>query len=203
MKKLILPISLTLLLLGSCQDEMSPASLSTLSKSEIETLLFTREEEKLAHDVYTYAFEKYGVVIFQNIANSESQHTASILALMNSYQINDPLDGNASQGYFVDPVIKELYIQLTSRVDLSLEEAIKVGLLIEDMDIYDLEMGIVETTDAATAAVYSKLKCGSENHLRSFYSQASLLGISYAPDYISQAYFDSIVNSPRTSCQPS
>lgn len=203
MKRLFLPVSLAILLLSSCQEEPSPVSTPTLSENELNTLLFTREEEKLAHDVYTYAFEKYGLVIFQNIANSESQHTASILALMDFYQINDPLNGNTSQGHFVDPVIKALYVQLTSRVDLSLDEAIKAGLLIEDMDINDLEMGIAETSKTAISGVYAKLKCGSENHLRSFYSQASLLGITYTPDYISQAHFDSIVNSPRTSCQPS
>lgn len=141
--------------------------------------------------------------MFQNIANSESQHISSVLALLNTYKISDPLDGSSSLGQFVDPVIKDLYVKLTWRVDLSLEEALKVGLLIEDMDINDLEMGIAETSHADIVNVYSKLKCGSENHLRSFYSQASLLGITYTPDYITQAYFDSIVNSPRTSCQPS
>lgn len=203
MKNLLNFLFLTVLLFSSCQEELSPDSVPTLSQNELETLLFTREEEKLAHDVYSYAFEKYGLAIFQNIANSESQHTASILALMDTYQIYDPLYGNDSQGYFLDPAIKELYVQLTSRVDLSLEEAIKVGLLIEDLDINDLEMGIAETSHGDITNVYSRLKCGSENHLRSFNSQAKAMGITYSPDYISQAYFDSIVNSPRTSCQPS
>lgn len=203
MKRLFLPVSLAVFLLSSCQEELTPVSNNTLSQNELETLLFTREEEKLAHDVYSYAFEKYGRAMFQNIANSESQHISSLLALMNAYKITDPIDGSSSLGQFLDPVIKDLYFELTSRVDLSLEEAIKVGLLIEDMDINDLEMGISETSHGDIANVYSKLKCGSENHLRSFYSQASLLGITYTPDYITQAYFDSIVNSPRTSCQPS
>ncbi len=202
MKKLLLPVSLSLLLLGSCQEESSPDPVTSLSESELKTLLFTREEEKLAHDVYLYAFEKYGLAIFQNIAKSESQHISSILALMNTYKITDPLNGNNSLGLFFDPVIKDLYVELTSRVDLSLHEAIKVGLLIEDMDIYDLDKGIAETSRLDIINVYSKLKCGSENHLRSFYNQAQLIGVSYTPAYITQVYFDLIINSPKTTCQP-
>lgn len=202
MKKLFLPITLTVLLFSSCQEDTLPVSETTLSDNELKTLLFTREEEKLAHDVYTYAFEKYGLAMFQNIASSESQHIASILVMMNSYKINDPLNGSNLLGQFSDPVIKGLYIDLTSRVDVSQEEAIKVGLLIEDMDIYDLEMAIEETNCADLANTYSKLKCGSNNHLRSFYSQAKLFGIEYTPEYISQAYFDKTINSSKTSCQP-
>jgi len=53
-----------------CQEEINPAVKTGLSEAELSDLLFTREEEKLAHDVYTYAFEKYGVSIFQNISRS-------------------------------------------------------------------------------------------------------------------------------------
>lgn len=58
MKRLFLPVSLAVFLLSSCQEELSPVPDNTLSQNELETLLFTREEEKLAHDVYTYAFDK-------------------------------------------------------------------------------------------------------------------------------------------------
>jgi hypothetical protein len=154
----------------------------------------------LAHDVYIYAFEKYGLAIFQNIANSESQHSSSILALMDSYQINDPLKDNTSIGQFADPVIKSLHNQLTSRVDLNLEEAIKVRLLIEDMDINDLGMGIGETSNTAIAGVYSKLWCGSYNHMRSFENLATAANATYSPEFISLELYNSIINSPMVTC---
>ena len=74
-------------------------------------------------------------------------------------------------------------------------------LLIEDMDIFDLQEGIRETSNPQLISVYSNLKCGSENHLRSFFSQAQNLGAEYSPDYISMEEYNQIINSPRSSCQ--
>ncbi|MGE0071287.1 MAG: DUF2202 domain-containing protein, partial [Thiomonas sp.] len=38
---------------------------------------------------------------------------------------------------------------------------------------------------------------GSRNHLRSFVSQLTAAGVSYTPQYITQAEFDAIINSPK------
>lgn len=202
MKKLLIPILIILVSLGGCQKSENPNTSPVLSEAELATLLFTREEEKLAHDVYIYAFETYGISIFQNIANSESQHVAAVLNLMSSYSVADPLSGSSVLGQFTDANLLQLYKELTSRVDQSLEEAVLVGLLIEDMDILDLQMAIAETQQSSLINVYSQLQCGSENHMRSFNNQATLLEVEYTPAYISQSEFDTIINSSKTSCQP-
>jgi hypothetical protein len=46
---------------------------SSLDASESEGLIYMREEEKLANDVYVTLYEKWGVPIFQNIAKSEDR----------------------------------------------------------------------------------------------------------------------------------
>ncbi|WP_338228101.1 DUF2202 domain-containing protein [Algoriphagus taiwanensis] len=201
MKRILLPIALMLITFSGCQDEESTLPPSRLSEQELETLLFTREEEKLAFDVYNYAFEKHGLPAFQNIASSEQQHINAVLSVMASNGIADPLNGTTDRGIFSNPTLQDLYSLLTARVNQSLQESIKVGLLIEDMDINDLKAGILETSNPQLIQVYSSLKCGSENHLRSFFNQAQIQGVDYSPEFTSQEEYTQIVNSPRTSCQ--
>ncbi|MEZ4737513.1 MAG: DUF2202 domain-containing protein [Caldilineaceae bacterium] len=52
-----------------------------LSTTERDALLYMREEEKLAHDVYVTLAEQWQLPIFSNIANSETTHTEAIGAV--------------------------------------------------------------------------------------------------------------------------
>ncbi|MDG1275958.1 MAG: DUF2202 domain-containing protein [Algoriphagus sp.] len=200
MKNALITSIFLLLAISSCQETESPSSEAVISATELETLLFMREEEKLAHDVYVYAFEKYGLNIFQNIANSESSHVLSVLGVMETFQVSDPLSGSTVPGEFTDPILINLYSDLINRVDLSLNESILVGLLIEDLDINDLEIAISETDKLSISNLYANLECGSKNHLRAFYDQANAAGITYTPEFISQSEYSSIVNSPKSGC---
>lgn len=200
MKRLIL-FFLLLAAFSSCREDEKPLSTLILSESESQTLLFMREEEKLAHDVYVYAFEKYGLNAFQNIANSESNHVLSVLGVMDYYQISDPLFRSTVPGEFTNPTLINLYSDLISRVDLSLNESILVGLLIEDLDINDLENAISETSQTNITKLYTNLECGSKNHLKAFYHQAISAGITYTPEFISQSDYESIITSPKTGCK--
>lgn len=199
MKKLIFLFAFSSFL-SSCQETEAPTPVTALTAAELETLLFTREEEKLAHDVYLYAFQKYGTPIFQNIANSETSHMQSILNTMVKYNIPDPLNGSTVQGQFSDPVLSQLYQDLTARVDISLASAMEVGLFIEDLDIYDLDQAIAETLKTDLISVYQNLRCGSTNHMRSFENQASGLGVNYIPEFISQEEYTEIINSNSLKC---
>lgn len=78
MKKLIFIATITVIMFASCtKDNNSEISLSDQEKSD---LIFLRQEEKLAHDVYVYAFGKYGISIFDNISNSEDTHMDAVLS---------------------------------------------------------------------------------------------------------------------------
>ncbi|MCB0067131.1 MAG: DUF2202 domain-containing protein [Caldilineaceae bacterium] len=54
----------------------------TLSEEESAALLFMREEEKLAHDVYVTLGDLWGLPVFDNIASSETKHTEEIRDLL-------------------------------------------------------------------------------------------------------------------------
>ncbi|MDK2464101.1 MAG: DUF2202 domain-containing protein, partial [Candidatus Korarchaeota archaeon] len=56
--------------------------LGDLAEEEIQGLLYMREEEKLARDVYLTLYEKWGLPIFQNIARSEQTHMDAVKTLL-------------------------------------------------------------------------------------------------------------------------
>ena len=53
-------------------------SVGTLTNSQLKTLQWMAEEEKLAHDVYVALDEKFGGVVFERIAASEAKHLKAI-----------------------------------------------------------------------------------------------------------------------------
>jgi hypothetical protein len=129
-------------------------------------LLYLIEEEKLAHDVYTVMSQTYGSKIFSNISSSEQTHQDKVLNLLNSLGIEDPRSDEI--GVFVNSDLQNLYNQLISKGMQSVDEAYKVGVAIETMDIADLAKQIESTTDSSIISVLTVLKNGSENHLNAF-----------------------------------
>ena len=63
---------------------------TSLSTVETDDLVYMREEEKLAHDVYVTLYEQWDFPVFSNIASSESQHMDSIAVLLDRYGVADP-----------------------------------------------------------------------------------------------------------------
>ncbi len=176
-----------------------PLSVAGLTEAEAVSLRYMREEEKLAHDVYVALFEAWGLPIFQNIANSESSHTAAVLRLLERYGLDDPAAGNPV-GVFTDPALQALYDQLTAQGRQSLGEALKVGAAIEEIDILDLEESSQQTDKADILRVYANLLKGSRNHLRSFVKTLQQqTGEIYVPQYMSQAAYDVIIGGAPAS----
>lgn len=166
-----------------------------LEDAEKARILFIREEEKLAYDVYQTMYDKYGVKIFQNIPNSELSHMEAMLIIIKKYQLVDPMDTNP-RGKFEDQNLQLLYTSLVSQGNVSLLSAYQVGAKIEELDIFDLNKSIAVTNNQDVRLVYDFLIKGSRNHLRSFYKNLKNVGGSYSPIFITQAEFDAIVNSP-------
>jgi|JFJP01.1.fsa_nt_gi Uncharacterized protein conserved in archaea len=142
---------------------------SSLDATETAGLIYMREEEKLAHDVYVTLYQQWGLSTFNNIANSEDRHENKIETLLNSYQIADSV-GDNPVGVFVNPDLQQLYNDLVAQGSQSLTEALKVGVLIEETDIADLQTRIAQTDNADIQQVYQQLLSGSNNHLSAFTS---------------------------------
>lgn len=181
---------------NSDEDITDPSAL--LSEQEKATLRFMREEEKLAHDVYTHLGGLYDLQIFDNISASEQKHVDFVLDLMADYGLEDT--GTDEPGIFTIPELQQLYETLIAQGEQSLLDALIVGATIEDVDIRDLQEAIFETEKADLISLYELLQCGSRNHLRGFTNHIEQQGGAYTPQYISQELFEEIINGVHESC---
>ena len=147
----------------------STTAATALTEAESAGLVYMREEEKLARDVYQELGSLYSVRAFTNIASSEMRHMAAVEGLLDAYGVDDPADPDVA-GVYQNPDLQELYTELVDQGDDDLVAALKVGIAIEELDIADLERYIAETENADLRRAYANLLRGSENHLRAFES---------------------------------
>lgn len=162
---------------------------------ELDVLLHMKEEEKLARDVYSALNLKWNNLVFTNISRAENTHLNAIIFLLQNYgtdytKVLDP-------GKFTIPEFEILYAELVSKGSVSIEEAWKVGALIEEMDIADLEESISKTADENTIIVFENLQKGSRNHLRAFISQLTALNATYTPTYLTAGEYNLIISTPN------
>jgi hypothetical protein len=165
-----------------------------LTDAELASLIKMKNDEKLARDVYSSLYTKWGSDIFSRISAAEENHLNAIIFLLKTYGSADTLAGDA--GVFDDSGVQTLYNELVTNGSASIEEAYKTGALIEELDIKDLVTEEAATTNANILVVYENLERGSRNHLRAFYNQLSLLGLTYSPVYITQEEYEAIVTTP-------
>ncbi len=163
-----------------------------LDQAEIDALLFMREEEKLARDVYNYLGSVWGLPVFTNIARSEQVHMDAVLELITRYELTDPASADA--GVFVNSDLQSLYNQLIQQGSASLEAAFKVGGAIEEIDILDLEKRILLTDQVDIQQVFESLRLASFNHLNSFAGNLeSRTGVTYVPQYLSVDAYEAVL----------
>lgn len=174
--------------------QLSTFPLATLSTAEAASLAYMREEEQLAHDVYAVSATLWSPPVFDNITASEATHAAAVKALLDRYQLPDPIAG-LPNGSFSTPAFQSLYDTLVATSRSSLIDALKVGAQIEELDIRDITAQKAGIDNADILMVYDHLLRGSRNHLRAFMKALTLQGGTYVPQYISQTPFDAIVNS--------
>ena len=138
-----------------------------ITQQEIDGLIHMRIEEKLARDVYLTLGKTYKQKMFINIPESEQRHMDAVKALLDKYQIADPISDNEI-GSFANADFKKLYDELVAKGQTSFKDAMLVGKAIEELDIKDLNERLEQTDNPDIKAVYENLKRGSENHLRAF-----------------------------------
>jgi hypothetical protein len=164
---------------------------TALSQEETEALLFMREEEKLARDVYNALYDLWGQRIFQNIAASEQKHMDSIMLLLERYDLKDPA---LEPGSFSDPELGALYDQLVAQGSTSLADALKVGAAIEEIDILDLEERLTKIDNEDIQLVFKNLMKGSYNHLNAFTRvYSNQVGEAYQPQYLTSEAYAAII----------
>ncbi len=171
-------------------DDIKPGD---LTGADAASLIFMREEEKLARDTYLTLNETFELRVFANIAVSEQRHMDSLALLLERYDLADPVGENGI-GTFVNEDLQQLYDSLIADGTESQSAALLVGLAIEEIDIQDLRKEIESTELADIQLVYNNLLAGSYNHLRAFArNYEATTGETYAPHYLDQEDYDTIL----------
>jgi len=182
------------LLVDSCINALPVES---LSEAETDALIFMREEELLAKDVYVMLYSIYNVPVFNNISKSETQHALAVGSLLVKYGLPDPALNHVA-GVFENSDLQALYTSLVAQGSTSLISAFTVGATIEDVDINDLHTHITTDIDNQDILfVFGNLERGSRNHMRAFNRQLTAQGVTYTPQFISQEFFDQIISTPN------
>jgi hypothetical protein len=182
---------------GSAAARTSQSSLSQVEQTD---LLFMREEEKVARDVYLKLYESWRLAVFSNIASAEQSHMDALLKLLRTYRLPDPAAGNAI-GEFTNPALQSLYDSLMEKGQLSALDALQVGGIIEETDMRDLAGAIDRSDNVDIDTTYESLLCGSRNHLRAFaHNLESMTGQPYTALVLTQDEVDVILNSPMEQC---
>lgn len=178
--------------------DVTTSVVATLTAEEQEGLLFMREEEKLAHDVYVALYAKWGVAAFRNISTAESRHQSAVLTLLERYGIADPA-ATPAEGEFSIPELQALYDEFVAQGSQSLEGALAVGATIEEVDIQDLDERTAPAIAADVRLVYTHLRDGSANHLRAF---AQLIEResdgAWEPQYLDAETYEAIAQAGNT-----
>ena len=148
------------------EESQGTATPAVQPQSIDQMLVYLAEEEKLAHDVYAVLGDMWGDQIFTNIQSSEVSHQDQVSTLLSTYGISDPRSSEV--GVFTNAELQALYDQLIAQGSQSVTEAYKVGVLIEETDIADLQESIAATSDPVILSTLNRLLSASQNHLKAF-----------------------------------
>ena len=190
---------------------------SRLDAAESSHLIFMREEEKLARDVYmTLSTMWPDARVFVNIGEgSEQTHTDMVRDKLADFDIADPNpqtnDLPSSIGYFTGEdyglYFIEKYQLLVNRGSQSELDALYVGAFIEELDMHDIvecptvivetdnginDCGMHYTDEQALVNAYTALLDGSKNHLRAFVGRIE--NIIGEGNYVAQVIDQQLVN---------
>lgn len=160
---------------------------TTLPAHELVSAL---EEERVAHDLYTAAAERWNLRVFSNIASAETRHAAALAQLAAASGIALPA---AQRGIYVTPEHQRLHEQLLAIVNQSETGALGAGALVEETDISDLRRMMAVATDSGTRSILSNLERASANHLRAFVRNLRVRGITYEPKLLTAAEYQALI----------
>ncbi len=150
----------------SCES-LKHTDTTELSVDEVNGLIHMKYEEKLARDVYTALGEIWNVRIFNKIKQSEQRHMDAVKRILDFYNISDPSEKD-EPGTFSSSDFQKLYDDLVEKGSKSYQEAIRVGVIIEELDISDLKDQLELVNHKDIRVVYENLKSASERHLFAF-----------------------------------
>ena len=167
-----------------------------LSDAEKEGLLFTREEEKLARDVYVAMAAKWGDSrLHEHRRRRAAAHGRRRLP-PRSLRAGRPGRRPGARSVSRTMRLAALYVSLVEKGNVSLVDALAVGATIEDLDLADVERLLEAADNADVDTLMQNLAKGSRNHLRLFTLLLDAAGVVYVPQFLDAAEYEEIVATP-------
>lgn len=194
-------------------EEIKTLPLEPLSGEEKSSLIFMWNEEKLAKDLYyTLAqnYSEYNVSqTFSNIAErSETIHQEAVEILLDKYKIsideipydeNRDLNSEYPPGVFSLPEIQNLYDQLLNQGMISIEDALKVGCIVEVTDVNDLNEKIANADNPDIIKAFEFLRQGSYNHYWAFDRALKRIGVQDGCCSLGEDYCKTVEEFPPSN----
>lgn len=122
-----------------------------------------------------------------------------VQAALEHQGLPDPMQGLPA-GRFASAPVQALYERLCAQGLQSPQEAVAVGLHVEELDIADLRAAAARTASARLRELYAELERGSRNHLRAFFRWQQQLGGAYEPRHLPVEAYRAIATSPKEAC---
>ena len=156
-------------LAGTAAPGVGAASVAAVAQDETlaTDLAFSRDEERMARDLYTLFGQTYDAPVFDRIAASEQQHFDAVGTLLVRYGVADPAAGQPA-GTYATAQVQALYDRWKAQGLESLDAALAVGVALEQADISDLQDMIARTTQSDVQQVLTHLLTASRHHLAAF-----------------------------------
>ena len=176
---------------GGGNQVIDSESSQTLDFNEETHLVFMREEEKLARDVYLALGTMYpDSRVFGQIDDSEQRHTDAVRDTLEKYGIDDP-STNDNPGVFTGEdygwYFAEKYAELTAWAAQGEFEALYVGAFIEELDMMDINQcpKVIVESDNAIDEVSECGKIYSDNSdIQRLYDSLLDVSISHMAAYV-------------------
>jgi len=167
----------------------------TLSFKEISGIAFVREEEKLITDYFDAVADLYNDDFLENISTSEATHFGVISQLLNKYNLDDPVDGQA-RGEFLDPAFQAYYNSRIAEGETALLAALIEGTSVLEANLVTLRNQMDRIANNRDLRyVYGALLSGTRNHLRAIVRVVENNGGSYTARFLDPVDLREVVRS--------
>ena len=167
---------------------------ATLTESEAAWILFVREEEKLARDLYLAFAADSTLPAFSKVAEAEQRHFDLTGWLIARYDLVDPAFGRLP-GQFTNSTLQALYDELLAIGGESDLAALTAAGLVEETDLVDVGELDPATSADDLATVAQNLARGSRNHLRGFVQALANQAVTYEPVVLDAESYAEIIES--------
>lgn len=155
------------------QSPAADVSVQAVTPVQQQDLQFTREEERMARDLYQLFADKYGALpVFGRISSSEQRHFDAVGNMLVRYGVQDPSVGKAA-GVYSDAAVQKLYDSWKAQGLKSADEALNAAIALETRDIADLETLVAKDNPGDVESLYTQLLVASKHHQSAFAAVAA------------------------------